>query len=85
MTNLTAQDFPVSIEQQKHILQRYLQIAIRGKKLQPHDAPQVAFIGGQPGSGKSRTINNVLKNMGDGLAIDSDELRLLHPDIARIS
>jgi hypothetical protein len=85
MTNLTAQDFPVSIEQQKHILQRYLQIAIRGKKLQPHDVPQVAFIGGQPGSGKSRTINNVLKSIGDGLAIDSDELRLLHPDIARIS
>lgn len=85
MTNLTAQDFPVSIEQQKHILQRYLQIAIRGKKLKPHDVPQVAFIGGQPGSGKSRTINNVLTNMGGGLVIDSDELRLLHPDIKRIS
>ena len=66
MTNLTAKDFPVSAEQQQRILQAYLEKLLKNDDLKPHDIQQVAFIGGQPGSGKSKTINNVLTNMGVG-------------------
>ena len=82
MARLNASDFPVPPETQQTIIdKRFQQIA---GQVQPQDQPVAVFIGGQPGSGKSNTISSVKKHLGSIVLADSDELRMLHPDMDKI-
>ncbi|MDO4760654.1 MAG: zeta toxin family protein [Corynebacterium sp.] len=79
---LTTQDFLVSKENKERIISDYIDtvLSVRLDALNPH----VFFIGGQPASGKSHLINVVQSQLPHSFAVDSDELRLRHPQINEI-
>jgi len=55
------------------------------KNLKPVDNPTGFFIAGQPGSGKSSIVKDILlKNKNNYLVIDTDSLRKYHPDYNNI-
>ena len=57
-------------------------MAISGKELKPSAEPVMVIVGGQPGAGKSRSIDSVrmdLDRQGGALEIAADDLRKFHP------
>lgn len=80
---LTAADFPVSEEQRAEILGDLL--SMMDRKSHSSSNPQLVFVTGQPAAGKSRTIERIVAGMDTpAVVLDSDALRLNHPQIAEI-
>ncbi|MEL4163090.1 zeta toxin family protein [Corynebacterium bovis] len=53
--------------------------------MRPQKHPRLVFVVGQPASGKSRMLDRIESEAGHPVAqLDSDEMRLWHPDIDRI-
>lgn len=80
---LTAADFPVSEEQRAEILGDLL--SMMDRKSHSSSNPQLVFVTGQPAAGKSRTIERIVAGMDTpAVILDSDALRLNHPQMAEI-
>lgn len=78
------QDHKLTEAQNEQIFRRdilpYL-LATSGE-LKPSEAPVMVIVGGQPGAGKSRSIDSVkldLISQGGVLEIAADDLRKFHP------
>ena len=63
------------------------QILIRlGLTKKPSEKPIAFIVGGQPGSGKSGIISNIMQNYGQNyILIDNDEYRMYHPNLDEIN
>lgn len=80
---LTAADFPVAENERAAILDEFLS-QLDARQLR-RDTPVLGVVAGQPASGKSRTIGQMQHAAGRPFAVlDSDELRLLHPQMDEI-
>ncbi|WP_125196392.1 zeta toxin family protein [Corynebacterium bovis] len=80
---LTAEDFPVSAEARRRIFADIVDELDAVVRPQKH--PRLVFVVGQPASGKSRMLDRIESEAGHPVAqVDSDEMRLWHPDIDRI-
>ncbi len=52
----------------------------------PSLAPVAFIVGGQPGSGKSGIITNIMQNHGTNfILVDNDEYRMYHPNVNEIN
>lgn len=79
---LTADSFPVDPADAAAVTDRLLRGVDAIAEAEP---PTLVFIGGQPGSGKSRTVSARATSLGAAVVVDSDELRKLHPRIRDIA
>lgn len=79
---LTSQDFAVSPEDKRNLIFPRLRKMLADYSSQ--ERPHVAFVGGQPASGKSKFINRTAEDLGGAFSVDSDELRKLHPQLEEI-
>ena len=50
----------------------------------PSKHPTLCMVGAQPGAGKTRTIQAVLRAHPDMVEVSGDDLRVYHPDYARM-
>jgi predicted kinase len=70
----------------EEILPRWLKRA--GPNLHPAEHPQMVIIGGQPGAGKSRTMDGVereLTHQGGALKISPDDFRKYHQNFKKLN
>lgn len=79
--------YEFSLEKVQKTIEEQFTDLIDGKK--PSENPNVVFMGGLPGAGKSTAIKNIAKNLGGNFVeLDIDEFRQFHPhikDIAKIA
>lgn len=62
------------------VVPRYLE----PQKGRSSDHPSVVFVGGQPGAGKSATLERLRRSRPGSVTINGDELRMFHPDYAKL-
>ncbi|MDO4685281.1 MAG: zeta toxin family protein [Corynebacterium sp.] len=83
VNQLTAEDFPVGEYEMARIGKMLVQHFVQCQPSVLH--PNVIFIGGQPGSGKSVLVEHYRRALGGAVVVDSDILRQLHPAMLEIS
>lgn len=83
VNELTAADFPVAESDMVRIGERLIRHFVHNQP--PVQHPNVVFIGGQPGSGKSMLVEHYRRALGGAVVVDSDILRQLHPAIVEIA